>query len=269
ELTWTLPDGSQKQQKLTLESGQTEQSIVEVAIPAVAAGGAKSQVTLAYQLQGTPLSGAQSLQVESVLLIPSAGMSDREADFKMMTRKNIVNPNDADPTRAHLNWRGDSDLSAQCWLSLQGDALVMRLVVTDDKHNQPHPIEDAWQADSIQMAFTVPGRSGSWVLMMARSNQGADMFQVSQAPVGLTRAIEGKVVFESKPQAGGGKMVYELRLPLKGLGMDAGQLRSEGLRFNLIINDADDAGREGFAFVAPGMGFGKYENERWPGMIFE
>jgi hypothetical protein len=62
--------------------------------------------------------------------------------------------------------------------------------------------------------------------------------------------------------------VYLARLPLEGFGADADTLRSKAVRFNLLVNDDDGGGREGFAFLAPGLGLGKAEPDKWPLLRF-
>jgi hypothetical protein len=62
-------------------------------------------------------------------------------------------------------------------------------------------------------------------------------------------------------------MLYEARLPLEGFGTDAARLTTEGLAFNLIVNDDDGHGRKGFAFAAPGLGI-RPDHALWPRIVF-
>jgi hypothetical protein len=63
-------------------------------------------------------------------------------------------------------------------------------------------------------------------------------------------------------------LVYSARLPLAGLGVDTEFLCRKAIGVNLIVNDKDGDNREGFAFVAPGLGRGT-QVEGWPLVTFE
>jgi hypothetical protein len=267
ELRWKLPDGSEQTRTMELDGGADAEASIDVTIPAAASGQAQPGVALSYSLANSPIAGQQSLRIEAVRLIPAQAMTSRDADFAMLGRDNIHNPNEADPTRAHLAWGGPADLSAKVWLALEVDAIVLRVDVTDDRHVQSKSPAELWQADSVQFAMTVPQRAGMWNFGLARHEDGQDMVHVFNTPAGVAEQYGQSIELTTTPRSGG--MVYEARLPLKGFGADADTLRSRGVRFNLLVNDDDGAGRKGFGFISPGMGRGGMEPDLWPGLIFE
>jgi len=87
-----------------------------------------------------------------------------------------------------------------------------------------------------------------------------------KTPAGLVSSYAKSIELTTKARKGG--LVYTARLPLKGLGVDADFLCRKVVGFNLIVNDEDGGRREGFAFVAPGMGRGTDVNS-WPLVTFE
>jgi hypothetical protein len=265
KLRWTLPDGTTEAQQAELAAGARAERGITLTIPTAAAGEAQPRVALDYALVGTPVAGSLALDVESVRRIPAEPIAAREPDFVMAAREHIQNPNEADPTRAHLAWAGTDDLSAKAWLGLEKAHIVVRIDVTDDRHVQPHAPDMAWQADSVQFALRLPERSGNWEIAVSRAGDGANRAHAAQAPAGLSRDYAATLQLATTPRAGG--MLYEVRLPLDGLGTDAAALGSQGLAFNLIVNDDDGAGRKGFAFVAPGLGI-RPDPEAWPRMVF-
>lgn len=267
ELTWELPDGSQQTRTVEVDGGADAEASIDVTIPATASGQAQPEVALSYRVADAPIAGQQSLRIEAVRLIPSQVIASRDADFALFARESIHNPNEADPTRANLAWGGPNDLSAKVWLALEGDAIVLRVDVTDDRQAQSKAPAESWQSDSVQFAMTVPGRSSLWNIGLARHDAGQEMVHVFNTPAGLAAQYGQSIKLTTTPRPGG--MVYEARLPLAGFGADAQTLRSRGLRFNLLVNDDDGAGRKGFAFIAPGMGRGPTSPEQWPGLLFE
>lgn len=266
-LEWTLPDGTEQLQSVTVGAGEQAQTAVEVTIAAPSAGGATPELALAYELEGTPIAGRQTVAMDAVRRISSASSDSREADFELADRDHIHNPNEADPTRAHLAWGGPRDLSAKVWLALENDHVVLRVDVADNRHVQSHDGGDIWQADSVQVAIDLPGRAGYWNFGLARSGDGDDIVHVWNTPTGVSSRYGESIALQTTPRAGG--LVYEARLPLAGLGADAESLRANGMRLNLVMNDDDGDGRKGFAYIAPGFGLGGAEPAQWPLLLFE
>jgi len=63
-------------------------------------------------------------------------------------------------------------------------------------------------------------------------------------------------------------MVYEVKFPLAGYGMDALKLHTRAIGFNLIVNFEDGRGREGFCFIAERPGKDE-DSAKWPLLTFE
>jgi hypothetical protein len=123
-----------------------------------------------------------------------------------------------------------------------------------------------WQADSIQIGIRIPGREGAWELGIARHDDGSSLMHAWKTPAGLVSSYAKSIELTTETRKGG--LIYTSRLPLKGLGVDAEFLCRKAVGFNLIVNDEDGGRREGFAFVAPGMGRGT-DVKSWPLVTFE
>ncbi len=264
-LRWTLPDGRQLTDERTLPAAMAGESTVAILMPVVPPGAAAPAAKLAWELVGTRWRGELLVPLDVARLIPAA-RSDRPADFALQDETRIYNANENDPNREQWTWQGVEDLSARVWLGLDEKALEIRVVVADERHLQPYPASQAWQADSLQLAFGIPGRTGEWRLIAARSDNGASLLAVEAAPTGCDpAALIPSMLVTAFNDAG---LDYRLRLPLSALGTDASALRRQVLPFNLLVNDDDGGGREGFCFIADGLGKA-YEPKLWPTVIFE
>jgi hypothetical protein len=60
---------------------------------------------------------------------------------------------------------------------------------------------------------------------------------------------------------------YDLTLPESAVGMTPDMAR-RGFRFNLLVNEDDGEGRDGWIQIAPGIG-GSKTPERYPFVVFE
>gem|GEM_PF-1797559 len=75
-----------------------------------------------------------------------------------------------------------------------------------------------------------------------------------------------KIELKTTPR--NGRMVYEVKFPLAGYGMDALKLHTRAIGFNLIVNFEDGRGREGFCFIAERPGKDE-DSAKWPLLTFE
>ncbi|MDA3960652.1 MAG: hypothetical protein PF961_07665 [Planctomycetota bacterium] len=263
-VTWTQLDGSELQQQHQLPA--RGQATAELPIVMPVGGSTASVIGLAYSFD-TGWTGSLSLPLHAAVRIPSAAIASREADFIAEGEAQIFNNNHADPTRAQWAWKGNDDISAHVWWALADGYLDLRIDVKDDKHMQPNDAKNTWKADGIQLAISIPGRGGLWQLGFARNDAGKDLVVQWNAPVGVPSGYDKTIQFSTEDLPGG--LRYQARLPVKGFGADANFLRSKAIAFNLIVNDEDGGGREGWAFVAEGMGKGKNQVELWPLISFE
>ncbi len=194
--------------------------------------------------------------------IPGTPIDARERpDFTLDRDENIVSFFGNDPGNAHRDWKGPEDLSARVWLSVEGDLLKVRVVVTDDKLHQPHTGNDIWKADSLQIGIQPPNEHGFVEIGMS-----PNMTQPGEAQLSLLgRAGGGEPLRHAIARAAVSDqgVTYDLSIPWKDLGLTDATLRS-GFRFNLIVNDSDGHGsRDAFAQIAPGIGLFK-DAEKFP-----
>ncbi len=266
QLKWTNHDGVVKTDEISVEAGQKKDASLSIVMPVVKTGDKQPTVRLAYVLEGTPWTGELDLPLSVATLIPAGAISTRNPDFTLADSDHVFDSNKNDPNRIAYCWKGPQDLSAQVWLAVAGDALVMKVDVTDDVHKQPNQASMMWQADGIQMGITLPGIAGAWQIGLGRSDSGENLATAWKSPAGLNPEYAEKIELKTTPRNGG--MVYEAKFPFKGSGMDAAILRARAIGFNLIVNDEDGGGREGFCFVADGLGTVE-DSSKWPLLTFE
>ncbi|NCC58248.1 MAG: hypothetical protein EOM17_11540, partial [Synergistales bacterium] len=186
----------------------------------------------------------------------------RKPEFSLEKAGDVYNSFGNDPSNLHMLWSGPEDLSAKVFLATDGESLTVRALVRDDVHVkvQSDPAQ-LWRDDSVQFRLLFPGQRGSWEI-------GADAANhfIWYAPEGFSAE---KVRRELRSSVGreGNETHYEIRIPLKSLGIGREELR-QGCRFNLIVNDNDGQGRKGWIQVAPGLG-GNKDAERYPFVVFE
>ena len=209
------------------------------------------QGILEYAIEGTALRGQLAFAVIPAISLERNDFSPA-ATFTLTNRSQTVALVEANPQTSHLLWKGPEDLSAKVWLAINEQRLKIRVEVVDDIHNQPFHGSDIWQGDSVQLAIALPGRGGIWEIGMAQTNGGADEVFVWSAPEGgVPAALAVQIKLKTRRQ--GAKVVYDAEIPVGALGMTPAMIRA-GFRFNLLVNDNDGEGREGWIQIAPGLG---------------
>lgn len=176
----------------------------------------------------------------------------RPADFLLNRRSQVTSLFDADPTRARLLWSGPEDLSAEFRLGADAENLLIRVEVTDDRHVQPFRGHEAWQGDNIQLALEFPNPDGLWEFGLTRLDSGEPECGAWSVPPGFDAAKCSKAV-RLRTGRDGTRTTYEAVIPLATLGVTRDALRN-GFRINLLVNDNDGEGREGWIALAPGIG---------------
>lgn len=223
------------------------------------------RLNLRYSLEGTPWAGSLAIPLRLGIAIP-AGSFERAPDFVLDAREQQVSLFANDPHNLDKLWSGPEDLSGRVWLSLDGDRLRLKVAVRDDVQHQPHHGSDVWQGDGVQFALQAPGSAGYWELGLSLLANGQPAVFAWSAPAGLSaEAAVAAIVLEAGRQ--GTETVYQASLPLAALGLNPETLR-RGLRFNLLVNDSDGAGREGWLHVAPNLGSDK-DPSQYPVLTFE
>lgn len=212
--------------------------------------------------------GARSFRcrIGSVTRIPDRGYRP-EPDFVLDAAGQVhaLVPNS--PETAHLFWKGLRDLSAKVWLGRDGETMLLKAEVADDRHVQPFSGSEAYRGDSIQLAFALSGQEGNWELGLTRLESGKSEVHVWHAPHAFKpETAAAKIALETSRDETAALTCYEARIPFAAIGLTERAGR-EGFRFNLLVNDNDGGGRESFIAVAPGLGETK-DPSRYPVVKF-
>jgi hypothetical protein len=257
QLSWTLPAGfgPLADSNVTLEPGASR--VLDLSLPLAAGGtshlGDSASCSLRFQIAGTALSATMPVPVMVVPAVPE-GAFTRAPDVILNERRSVVSLNANVPQWEHRLWKGPEDLSLQAWIGRQGDRLAMRVVVRDDKHVQTHTAADAWQGDSLQVGFARPGTSGFWEFTLARDGaSGAALVANGIHPPGAVDATRQTTLVTTRE---GDLTTYVVSWPLSALGLSVETVRA-GLSINLLVNDDDGEGRNGWIELAPGLGMSK------------
>ncbi len=206
------------------------------------------QGTLAYDLPGA-WSGTLTVPLESVRLIAAGPIGDRNPDFVLASKTDVINQYDNDPIAKTRHWQGPNDLSARVWIACHDGALRLRVVVKDDHPDNPHAGgSDSWNGDSVQITFEAPGRPGNWEAGVWE-NGGQAKRHIFQAIEGLPNPWE-KIAVQTSRHDGG--ITYDIAFPLADFGLTDEAL-AKGIHLNLIVNDSDGEGRRQYARIAPGI----------------
>ncbi|MEM6391269.1 MAG: hypothetical protein AAF797_00670 [Planctomycetota bacterium] len=198
-------------------------------------------------------------------LIPAGAWDQRDPDFDLDDRNGgeVVNRFDYAPAHRHFVWQGPKDVSAKAWLTHEDGAIRLRIDVRDDAHAQAFDAENLWQGDSVQIGLAAANAEDFHEIGIATTADGRVLVHAWRGDMlgPLTDLLKPKVSDLEE-----GKR-YELRLPLKALGLTPQDLR-RGIRFNLVVNDNDGEAREGWCHIAPGLAEDK-ALDRFPLIRFE
>ena len=228
--------------------------------------GSRKELTVGYRLAGTPWAGSMTVPVNTAVAVPAGKNFDRKPDFTLDKREQVVSLTAADPAMSHRVWRNADDLSAKIYLGEADGAMHMLVKVTDDKHHQPYSGFEVWKGDNIQFAFQLPGQRGYWEFGLSHLNSGKSEIMPFQAPDGFDgAAAAGKLKLVTTRK--GTETCYDLTIPESAVGADSALLK-QGIRFNLLVNDNDGEGRDGWMHIAPGIGENK-NPDRFPFVLFE
>lgn len=216
-----------------------------------------------YAVVGTPWKGQLRVPINAALVIPRAG---DKPDFVLNRTDQTFGYPEADPAMVHRLWNGPEDLSAEVRLAWEGGKLRVRASVVDDKHHQPDHGTGAWKGDSVQLAMELPGQSGFWELGLSRHDDGKVDVNVYAVPLGVKWEPTEKNA-SLKVEREGQRTVYEFVVDGASIGLtDA--IAHAGFRFNLLVNENDGEGRDGWICIAPGIGDSK-DPKKYPFVVFE
>lgn len=254
--------------KTAIPAGSTQPIPLRLQVPTDSGirHGDEVTLTLKYAVLGTPWKGEIAQRLAMGAYIPRMGPDNREPDFVLENRDHVVNLNENVPGRLHLTWKGADDLSARVWLSRRPGAIALRVDARDDRHSQKNVPNQMWQGDSVQFAISVPGQKGWWEIGLSANAQKRPMAFCWNRPAGMKDPIS-KIQLSVTSLPGAKGLRYETLLPLAALGLNERSLK-DGFRFNLLVNDCDEDGREGWVEIAPGLGMDK-DPHKFPVVVFE
>jgi hypothetical protein len=144
-------------------------------------------------------------------------------------------------------WAGAADLTARLWTGWDDERFYLALSVTDDRHVQDEEAEAMWKGDSVQWAITARRAREEFGIALGKDGQ-ARVWQ--WAP--RNGAPEG---FKAAARRESSVTAYEIAMPWKTLGISP--KADSDLRFALLVNDNDGAGRKGWVEWFQGIGFDK------------
>ena len=191
---------------------------------------------------------------------------NRAPDFVLADRSQVVSLTAADPALNFRVWRDANDLSAKVFLGKENGGLHLRALVTDDKHCQPFDGSSVWKGDNIQFAFQLPGQIGHWEFGLSLLDSGKPEIHVFQTPTGFDPAVVAQAC-RLEAKRNGNVTTYDFSLPKAAAGMTP-EMFSNGFRFNLLVNDNDGEGRDGWIHIAPGIGDAK-NPDKFPFIVFD
>ncbi|MBI3922884.1 MAG: cellulase family glycosylhydrolase [Armatimonadetes bacterium] len=168
-------------------------------------------------------------------------------------------------------WQGGDDLSVRLWLRWDDRYFYVGAKVRDDVQRLPVTTPAAmWQGDSLQLGFDAAGNARNtgqdgWDTAISASSsddsewltgllEGKAALVRTTAPGSLLPSEVPGVLYAARRE--GEVTCYSIAFPWSVLRPAAPET---GLTFgfNIIVNDDDGEGREGWIGITPGMGEGK------------
>lgn len=212
--------------------------------------------------------GIINREIHTVTTISDQGEGfNRPSDFDLHDASQITRLVPSAPSNEPYYWKGPEDLSARIWLGREGQALLVKAVVTDDVHAQPYRGTEVWKGDNVQMALQLPGQSGLWEVGLTRRNNGESEVFVWLAPTGFnTTEVAASIKLATKRDESAKTTTYEATIPFSTIGLSE-EIGRRGFRFNLLVNDNDGHVRESYICIAPGIADDK-NPKRYPTVSF-
>ena len=197
------------------------------------------------------------------LVVPGGPIPGRAPDIVLARPDQVTDLYAANPATVGRVWTGTDDLSANIWLSLESGVLTIRAEVTDDVHAPGKISERLYEYDSIQFAVAAPGQRGCWEFGMALGPGGETLHHCWAAPVGFPTLLPG---VQCSVRRSGTLTTYEAAVPLAALGF-SGNPPASGFPFNIMVNENDGEGRDGWLEWSPGIATAKDYSE-YPRVAF-
>ena len=256
------------QRRITVPTGKTVELACELRADETLrpAFGVPVSLTADYRLSGDTVKGSIAMPVRVAQVVPQGATAGRAPDFTLAHRRQVRELFTGDPSRGHLLWKGPRDLSGRVSLGTEGANLLLLVRVTDNIHCQPERGANTWMGDNVQFALELPGRKDAWEFGLTRLADGSPEVWCWNAPEGFAPASAARGIALATSRKGT-ETVYRAKIPFETLGLTP-ELLKKGFRFNLLINDNDGGGRQGWISIAPGIGERK-DPSQFPFVIFD
>jgi hypothetical protein len=263
ELQFEVPPGlvvRRAERKVAVKPRETAIYKLELqATPAfdAAATGAPLTTKTRFLLDGQ-WTGEMNTPLKPVITCPATGDFAEEPAFVMETGAQVTTLAPNAPWTSRLFWSGPDDLGARVWLACGRDKLLLKVVVRDDKHYQPHTGADVWKGDNVQIAIRLPRQNAMWEIGLTHRADTTSETWCWFAPRGFdaAAAVAGKILLETTRDETGKNTTYLATIPFDAIGLTEAICQS-GFRFNLLVNDNDGEMRESILSIAPGIGASK------------
>ena len=145
--------------------------------------------------------------------------------------------------------------------------LKLKLNVTDDHHVVKHFNDEAWKSDGVQIGIAMNHQKGIWKIGLSHPAPGQSAVFIWSAPDGFNpKDAATKIRLKSSRDEKKKQTVYEVEIPCETIGLNP--QTTESFRFNVLINDNDGYGREGWIQITEGIA-GTRSSEPYPLLIFE
>ncbi len=205
---------------------------------------------LVFSAKTTGLSGTCELLVQPILVIPEKSKKGDRGYVSLSCTKRSQFVSMADifglPNADHLRWGGTLDLSVYNAVFYPTKyELILQIFVTDDIHNQPFKGEKMFFGDSLQMMFLFPNQNGQWEIGASLGNDGKTETYIWMAPSGFNKEEVAKQIRLRTTKTLKNQTMYSVVIPLKSIGVTFDDLKKNGFRYNVLVNDNDGKERKG------------------------
>ena len=183
------------------------------------------------------------------IVIP-ADKPGRKPDFVFDKSEQVHDFFEANPAEIKRLWKGPKDNSGKVWLAKDACGLRIRVEVEDDVHCQPYSGAEQYLGDDIQVLLATPGQRGQWEFGFAHRDDGSPDVHCWLAPEGFN-ADEAAAWVELTTSRTGTVTRYDVLVPYAESEDYTEKTLTDGIRFNLMVNDNDGDGRDATIEIVP------------------
>jgi hypothetical protein len=177
---------------------------------------------------------------------------------------------DGDVVTNSGNWSGPGDRSGRAALAWDEESFYIAIDVRDDVHNQSYGPGELWKADSVQLGISsgLPGSNLDYfAYTIGLTDDGPVVYRRSVVADGATNTVIDAVDAEIVRDESAARTRYEIAIPWAELAPI--QRADRHFSLSILVNDRDDAGREGWIEWGSGIGFGKDPRKYQPVTLVE